>query len=637
MESHADRNTDTQPSHRRRKDGCLTCRQRRVRCDRAKPLCGHCERLNRICRWPELIDTCEPNDYPPTKRQRSSNTVQRHTTTVTSNSEAASSKGESGTSPEEAFHHSSSNDSNVVPWATPLSNLFNTVQPSNLPHSQTQGPLSDPAGASFETFISPVGAADVIGQDLGSTSTSNPFDLGSNDASQQPFDPFLGHDLNLDLFLGLNDPFPWAMSFPTPVAGQEDAPFDNQSAFFPSLNAITSESPTVRRRFCSPVTPDSVDQSIATYFVERVSNAAITRHHLATNYYISLFAASHFCPALYAGMLAWSAWHMAATSPMNPTRRQEHLEYAERKHTLCGELLFKDLDVVQVDSDTELEAVYCTFMVYGQYATVTCAPLSRLRSLLDEVDKIFLRRPLDHNNSPLIQRMASILAQYDMKSSLFGLSEPRYTLHLGTAIFENQVTAADETSRNTPTTTAFSIASPLHMLYLSAQCCVIESQLRRTRGAHDVDSARKIVRLGDDLYDRILNLEPKLDSSRLDWFANKIHDPNSNGGSPQRHISHDTRFEIMLASMTINLTSRDPDCIHSTVALPLFFAGLETSNSGKYQEILEWFDKSDTGASGTVRVQRTKQLLEVVKRAEADGTRSDVGQIMRRSNYDTLV
>ncbi|WWC71934.1 uncharacterized protein I206_105893 [Kwoniella pini CBS 10737] len=658
MESHLDRKNDNQKSHRRRKDGCLTCRQRRVRCDRAKPLCGHCERLNRVCRWPELIDTCDSSDFPATKRNR----VNRQGSVVTTHSRTASSRGGSGPSPQDSFQHPAEN---LIPWATPLSNLrggdeartdhvqlglhtfiqpdqlFSDVQPQSQSTSHPQEPLSDPPGlASFDNFISPIDG----GPGLASTSTSNVFDLGPIETTQQPFDPFIGHDLNLDLFLGLNDPFPW-QSFPTT---HEDSLFNNQNAFFPSLNAITSESPTIRRRFCSPVTPDMVDQSIATYFVER---------HLTTNYYISLFAASQFCPALYAGMLAWSAWHMAATGHMNPAQRQEHLEYAQHKHTLCGELLFKDLDVVQVDSDTELEAVYCTFMVYGQYASVTCAPLSRLRSLIDEVDKIFLRRPLDHTSSPLIKRMASILAQYDMKSSLFGLSEPRYTLHLGTAIFENRPATVDEN-----TTTAFSIVSPLHMLYLSAQCCVIEGQLRRSRSAHDVIGARKIIRLGDELYDKIINLESKLDSSRLDWFASKLHDPREGTGSPQRHISHDTRFEIMLACsyhgvviqlarvlnypspirsidriiwMTINLTRRDPDCIHSTVALPLFFAALETGDPDK--EILSWFDASDTGASGAVRVQRTKQLLEAVKRAEADGTRSDVGQIMRRTNFDTLV
>ena len=35
----------------RSKDGCLTCRRRKVRCDQEQPRCSHCERLNLQCRW----------------------------------------------------------------------------------------------------------------------------------------------------------------------------------------------------------------------------------------------------------------------------------------------------------------------------------------------------------------------------------------------------------------------------------------------------------------------------------------------------------------------------------------------------------------------------------------------------------
>lgn len=35
----------------RSKNGCLTCRRRKVRCDEQRPRCSHCERLNLQCRW----------------------------------------------------------------------------------------------------------------------------------------------------------------------------------------------------------------------------------------------------------------------------------------------------------------------------------------------------------------------------------------------------------------------------------------------------------------------------------------------------------------------------------------------------------------------------------------------------------
>lgn len=35
----------------RSKNGCLTCRRRKVRCDEQRPRCSHCERLNLQCKW----------------------------------------------------------------------------------------------------------------------------------------------------------------------------------------------------------------------------------------------------------------------------------------------------------------------------------------------------------------------------------------------------------------------------------------------------------------------------------------------------------------------------------------------------------------------------------------------------------
>ncbi|KAI1409670.1 hypothetical protein F5Y13DRAFT_181942 [Hypoxylon sp. FL1857] len=35
----------------RSKNGCMTCRRRKVRCNEIRPICGHCSRLNLDCRW----------------------------------------------------------------------------------------------------------------------------------------------------------------------------------------------------------------------------------------------------------------------------------------------------------------------------------------------------------------------------------------------------------------------------------------------------------------------------------------------------------------------------------------------------------------------------------------------------------
>lgn len=39
------------PRPARSKNGCLTCRRRKVRCDEHRPRCSHCERLNLQCMW----------------------------------------------------------------------------------------------------------------------------------------------------------------------------------------------------------------------------------------------------------------------------------------------------------------------------------------------------------------------------------------------------------------------------------------------------------------------------------------------------------------------------------------------------------------------------------------------------------
>lgn len=39
---------------RRTRDGCLTCRQSKKGCDKTKPQCMRCKRLNYVCEWPEI-------------------------------------------------------------------------------------------------------------------------------------------------------------------------------------------------------------------------------------------------------------------------------------------------------------------------------------------------------------------------------------------------------------------------------------------------------------------------------------------------------------------------------------------------------------------------------------------------------
>uniref|UniRef100_A0A8H7N3N2 Zn(2)-C6 fungal-type domain-containing protein n=1 Tax=Bionectria ochroleuca TaxID=29856 RepID=A0A8H7N3N2_BIOOC len=43
----------------RTKTGCLTCRQRRVKCDEALPICQSCGSANRECRWPKPNDNID--------------------------------------------------------------------------------------------------------------------------------------------------------------------------------------------------------------------------------------------------------------------------------------------------------------------------------------------------------------------------------------------------------------------------------------------------------------------------------------------------------------------------------------------------------------------------------------------------
>ncbi|KAI9155128.1 Lysine biosynthesis regulatory protein LYS14 [Paramyrothecium foliicola] len=52
----------------RSRDGCLTCKRRKVKCDEQRPRCSHCERLNMECKWrPQSRSTAprKKSDRPP--------------------------------------------------------------------------------------------------------------------------------------------------------------------------------------------------------------------------------------------------------------------------------------------------------------------------------------------------------------------------------------------------------------------------------------------------------------------------------------------------------------------------------------------------------------------------------------------
>jgi hypothetical protein len=46
----AQRKSTKKGGYTRQRRGCLTCRQRKKKCDQGLPVCGHCSRLNLVCR-----------------------------------------------------------------------------------------------------------------------------------------------------------------------------------------------------------------------------------------------------------------------------------------------------------------------------------------------------------------------------------------------------------------------------------------------------------------------------------------------------------------------------------------------------------------------------------------------------------
>ncbi|KAH6889732.1 hypothetical protein B0T10DRAFT_561317 [Thelonectria olida] len=49
----------------RSREGCLTCKRRKVKCDEQRPRCSHCERLNMECKWrPQARSTAQRRQQP---------------------------------------------------------------------------------------------------------------------------------------------------------------------------------------------------------------------------------------------------------------------------------------------------------------------------------------------------------------------------------------------------------------------------------------------------------------------------------------------------------------------------------------------------------------------------------------------
>lgn len=70
--------TSRRPQLPRSRNGCLTCKRRKVRCNEEKPVCGHCSRLRLECHW-KNADAPTPPAGDPARFHQPMN----HTGTVT--------------------------------------------------------------------------------------------------------------------------------------------------------------------------------------------------------------------------------------------------------------------------------------------------------------------------------------------------------------------------------------------------------------------------------------------------------------------------------------------------------------------------------------------------------------------------
>lgn len=57
---------------KRVRTGCLTCRERHLKCDEATPICAHCRRGSRRCRWGLKVNFLDIVVHVPARISRSS-------------------------------------------------------------------------------------------------------------------------------------------------------------------------------------------------------------------------------------------------------------------------------------------------------------------------------------------------------------------------------------------------------------------------------------------------------------------------------------------------------------------------------------------------------------------------------------
>lgn len=489
------------------------------------------------------------------------------------------------------------------------------------PTEGRQYPVAEPAAQATNASLSLFGPESNAPNQLFQSWGDFTNDGSSNDATTTNTNtytvPDLGDDLNFNMFFGLDIP---NANLPPGMTAASTANIFGGVGWDGWIDSTLGQSITAAQsqyRFCSPVTPEAADQPIIQYFVGNISHIAITRRvgivdprnkaslimQLTTpNYYLGLFTASLFCPALYYGMLAWSAWHMGVVNDSSLPGRPGLLEYAEKKHQACCDHLFPNRDNIAGNNETELEAVYCALMVCGQFKVVTCMPTSQIRVVIDAIDKIHRRLGFSSSNSPLVQRMGSILSQYDVRSSLFGINEPVFTLRLGASLFEQSKTLATDQA------SYVGMVSVLHLHYLEAKCNDLERRLRDARSSADMAGFRRINREGDELFEHVSNLEPLFDPPRLAHHGRSIPDNAADKkaiATALSSISQDECYEMVLActfhgvfihasrilnyptpprnvdraiGLALTVTCRNPEVVHSILAIPMFFAAVATAD-----------------------------------------------------------
>ena len=215
----------------------------------------------------------------------------------------------------------------------------------------------------------------------------------------------------------------------------------------------------------------------------------------------------------------------------------ELLAYAEQRHQACGADLFNGLDTLASNQDlstachdfefvADAEAVYCGVMVYCQYEIVTASPPARLCDHLERIGNSLggFGQFVRDCKSPLVQRMATILAAFDVRSAMFASRIPRYALRLGAAFFDpSESRVANPRSQNAgPLQMVSGNLASLQLHYFEAKCIEQEVALTCARGSENTMEVRMAMRTGDLLYERIIGLEPAFDSVILDALSRRL-------------------------------------------------------------------------------------------------------------------